>query len=112
MSSTPHDPVVLSDAEAIDRIFHHIDHKTTDTGAHVWREPVEHYFCEQRFLQEQALMRRLPIPFCPSGALLNTGDFLARRAAGRVRTPPNARGLPPKRPFGGVGPLPEIRDTI
>ncbi|MEK9596249.1 MAG: aromatic ring-hydroxylating dioxygenase subunit alpha [Rhodospirillaceae bacterium] len=82
MSSAPHDPVVLSDAEAIDRIFHHIDHKTTDTGEHVWREPVEHYFCEQRFLQEQALMRRLPIPFCPSGALLNTGDFLARRAAG------------------------------
>ena len=35
---------LLSDSQAIERIFQHIDNRTTDVGATVWREPVEHYF--------------------------------------------------------------------
>lgn len=82
MSATSPNALILNDAEAIDRILDHIDNKTTDTGTRVWREPVAHYVSEERFHQERALMRRLPIPFCPSGSLLNSGDYLARTAAG------------------------------
>ncbi len=73
---------MLTDQEIITKIFHHIDHQTTDMGDTVWREPVEHYHCPKRFEQEMKLMRRLPIPFCPSAALPNPGDYVARDAAG------------------------------
>lgn len=74
--------LVLNDADAIARIFHHIDHKTTDTGAATWREPVDHYHSDARFEAELTLLRRLPVPFCPSAALPAVGDYVARQAAG------------------------------
>ncbi len=72
----------LSEQDAIDRIFEHIDNGTTDVGDTVWREPVEHYFSQERFDAEIALLRRLPVPFCPSAALPDPGSFVARTAAG------------------------------
>ena len=89
---------LLSDAEVIERIFCHVDNKSTDTGDQVWREPVESYRSEERFQAEIWLLRRLPVPFCPSAALPNAGSYVARTAAltpllavrgddGRVRAP-------------------------
>ena len=72
---------LLSDAEVIERIFCHVDNKSTDTGDQVWREPVESYLSEERFQAEIRLLRRLPVPFCPSAALPNAGSYVARTAA-------------------------------
>ena len=73
---------LLSDAAVIERIFDHIDNETTDTGDRVWREPVDHYHSEQRLSAEIQLLKHLPIPFCPSAAVANNGDYVARVAAG------------------------------
>ncbi|MEH6525962.1 MAG: aromatic ring-hydroxylating dioxygenase subunit alpha [Sneathiella sp.] len=73
---------VMNDHDVIDRIFSHIDNKTTDVGESVWREPVENYGSQERFDAEIALLRRLPVPFCPSAALPENGSFVARTAAG------------------------------
>lgn len=73
---------LLDDNGVIERVFEHIDHKTTDEGAKSWREPVENYRSEARFEAELALLKRLPVPFCPSAALTATGDYVARIAAG------------------------------
>lgn len=73
---------VMNDRDVIDRIFSHIDNKTTDVGESVWREPVENYGSQERFDAEIALLRRLPVPFCPSAALPENGSFVARTAAG------------------------------
>jgi choline monooxygenase len=75
---------MLSDADVIDRIFDHIDNKSTDTGTDVWREPIESYRSVERFEAEIKLLRRLPVPFCPSAALPENGSYIARTAA---RTP-------------------------
>lgn len=75
-------PALLDDASAIERIFQHIDNGTTDRGDTQWREPVSHYFSQVRFDAEIALLRRSPIPFCPSAALPEAGSFIARSAAG------------------------------
>jgi choline monooxygenase len=75
---------LLSETALIDRIFEHIDAKTTDVGDDIWREPTEHYRSRERFDAEIALMRRLPIPFCPSAALPESGSFIARTA---IKTP-------------------------
>ncbi len=72
---------ILNETEVIDRIFSHIDAKTTDVGDRVWREPVENYRSEERFNAEIELLRRLPVPFCPSAALPEKGSFIARTAA-------------------------------
>lgn len=72
---------ILNETEVIDRIFSHIDAKTTDVGDRVWREPVENYRSEERFKAEIELLRRVPVPFCPSAALLEKGSFIARTAA-------------------------------
>jgi len=79
--STSNSPL-LSDQQAIDRIFAHIDNGTTDVGDTVWREPVEHYQSQKRFDAEIALLRRLPVPYCPSAALPEKGSYIARKAAG------------------------------
>ena len=71
-----------NDQEAIERIFNHIDNGTTDLGDEVWREPVENYFSQKRFDAEIALLKTLPIPFCPSAALIENGSYIARRASG------------------------------
>ncbi len=43
---------LLNDLDLIDRIFSHIDGKSTDAGGEVWREPVENYTSEERFAAE------------------------------------------------------------
>ena len=73
---------ILSDVEVIDRIFHHIDNKTTDLGDNDWQEPTSNYSCPDRFAREQALFKRLPLPFCPVAALPDVGSYVARLAAG------------------------------
>ncbi len=73
---------LLSDQQVIDRIFAHVDNGTTDVGDTVWREPVEHYQSQERFEAEIALLKRLPVPFCPSAALPEKGSYIARSAAG------------------------------
>ncbi len=78
-----HEPkMLLTDQQAIERIFEHIDNGTTDVGDTIWREPVEHYFSQERFDAEISLLRRLAVPFCPSVALDEPGSFVARTAAG------------------------------
>lgn len=73
---------LLSEKQVIERIFNHIDNKTTDLGDKVWKEPVESYLSEERFQSEIALLRRMPIPFCPSVMLSENGSYLERKAAG------------------------------
>ncbi len=73
---------LLSDGEVSERIFNHIDNKTSDKGDEVWHEPVEHYHCTTRFADEVRLLKHLPVPFCPSAAIPNVGDYVARSAAG------------------------------
>lgn len=75
-------PSLLSDVEVVERIFNHIDNKTTDRGEKVWREPAENYVSQARFDSEIQLLRRLPVPFCPSAALTEAGSYVARTAAG------------------------------
>jgi len=74
---------LLNDADLVDRIFQHIDNRTTDSGGEVWREPVENYSCPKRFEAELEVLRRVPNPFCPSAALPEAGSYIARSAAGR-----------------------------
>lgn len=73
--------MILNDSDVIERVFSHIDNKTTDLGDSVWREPVENYHTEERFQAEINLLRRVPVPFCPSSALPKVGSFVARTAA-------------------------------
>lgn len=73
---------LLRNDELIDRIFQHIDGKTTDMGCEVWREPSSNYSSQQRFEGEIALIRRTSVPFCPSAMLAETGSYVARIAAG------------------------------
>ena len=75
-------PRLLNDQQIIERIFQHIDRGTTDLGDTVWREPVEHYHTQKRFDAEIALLRRIPVPFCPSAALAKKGSYIARKASG------------------------------
>lgn len=72
----------MDDRSAVRRILEHIERRTTDLGTGVWREPVENYRSPGRYAAEMALLRRLPVPFCPSAALPETGSYLAREAAG------------------------------
>jgi phenylpropionate dioxygenase-like ring-hydroxylating dioxygenase large terminal subunit len=74
--------MLMDDATIAQRILDHIDNKTTDLSDQTWREPVANYRSEERLQREIALLRRLPIPFCPSAALRETGAYLARDAAG------------------------------
>jgi len=73
---------LLDDQQVIQRVFDHIDNKTTDVGTETWREPVVNYRSEARLRAELDLLRRLPIPFCPSAALPDAGSYVARSAAG------------------------------
>ncbi len=73
---------ILHTDELIDRILSHIDNKTTDLGDEVWREPSSSYLTEERFNAELALIRRAPVPFCPSAMLPKNGSYVARAAAG------------------------------
>ena len=73
---------LLNDQEVIERIFSHIDNNTTDLGDTVWKEPVDHYQSQGRFDAEIALLKRLPVPYCPSVSLPDKGSYIARKAAG------------------------------
>ncbi len=73
---------LADDATVVQRILDHIDRETTDLGETTWREPVEHYRSGPRLAAELRLLRRLPLPLCPSAALPEAGSFLARDAAG------------------------------
>ena len=72
---------LLNDDQAIDRIFTHIDNGTTDLGDTIWKEPVENYYSLERFNAEIALLRKLPIAYCPSAALPQNGNYIARNAS-------------------------------
>lgn len=80
--TTMTDAGLLAEPDLIDRIFQHIDQKTTDLGEREWQEPVEHYYSQARFEQEIQLLRQRPVVFCPSSALPETGSYIARTAAG------------------------------
>ena len=73
---------LLNDQEVIERVFHHIDNKSTDLGDTVWQEPVDSYQTQARFEAEIGLLKRLPVPYCPSVALPDKGSYIARTAAG------------------------------
>jgi phenylpropionate dioxygenase-like ring-hydroxylating dioxygenase large terminal subunit len=73
---------LADDATVVQRILDHIDHHTTDVGARTLREPVENYRSEARFAAERRVLRRWPVPFCPSLALPDAGSYVAREAAG------------------------------
>ena len=75
-------PDFMNDNEVIEKVLAHVRNGTTDEGGEVWREPVENYRSEDRFRRELDLLRRLPVPFCPSAALAEPGAYVAREAAG------------------------------
>lgn len=72
---------LIDDVKLVDKIFHHIDNKTTDLGDTVWKEPVNNYLDEERFNKEIDLIRSSAVPFCPSAALPSPGSYIARTAA-------------------------------
>jgi hypothetical protein len=74
--------LLLDDGQIIERVFSHIDNKTTDLGSEIWREPVKNYVDQERFDKEIKLLRSQPVPFCPSSALPEKGSYVSRIAAG------------------------------
>ena len=73
---------LLNDAELVERIFAHIDGKSTDKGTSVWREPAVNYSSPERFAAELEVLRRVPMAFCPSAALPEPGSYIARTTVG------------------------------
>ena len=73
--------LLLDDNQIIERVFSHIDNRTTDLGSKVWKEPVKNYIDQERFDNEIKLIRSLPVPFCPSSALPKKGSYISRVAA-------------------------------
>ena len=73
---------LLNDAELVERIFAHIDGKSTDKGTSVWREPAGNYSSPERFAAELEVLRRVPMAFCPSAALPEPGSYIARTTVG------------------------------
>lgn len=72
----------MDDQDVIERVLTHALNGTTDEGDQVWHEPVENYRSEERLRQELAVLGQVPVPFCPSAALREPGDYVARQAAG------------------------------
>ena len=75
-------PRLLNDAQVVERVFGHIDARTTDLGESSWREPVGNYRCAERLSAELAVLRHVPVAYCPSLALPEPGSYVARTAAG------------------------------
>ena len=73
---------LLSDQAVFERVFNHIDNSTTDLGERVWREPADNYYSQERFDAEIAMLKRLPVAYCPSAALPDKGSYIARSSAG------------------------------
>ena len=75
--------ILMDDGRVVQRILQHIGNGTTDLGEDIWREPVDNYRSKDRLTTEiERVLRRSPIPFCPSGALPEAGSYVAREAAG------------------------------
>ena len=73
---------LLSEPEIVERIFNHIDNKTTDLGDTVWKEPTASYLTEERFKAEVDLLRRLPLPIVfPSCFLTMVATLLEKLPA-------------------------------
>ena len=77
-SATP----LLDEPQMVLRILDHIDNKATDMGEETWVEPVVNYQSPDRLAAEINLLKSRFVVFCPSQSLANTGDYLARNAAG------------------------------
>ena len=74
---------LADDPSVVRRILDHIDNRSTDRGAEVWREPVDNYRSADRLgIELTQVLRRTPTPFCPSAALPDAGSYVARTAAG------------------------------
>lgn len=74
---------LLDEGALAQRLLDHIDNGTTDLAPVVSKEPVTSYSDPSRFERElREIFHRLPIPFCPSAALVTAGDYLARSAGG------------------------------
>lgn len=73
---------LMSDLDVIDRVFDHVDNKTTDMGTETLRVPIDHYQSQDRFDAEIAMMKRIPSVFCPSAALPDAGSYVARTTLG------------------------------
>lgn len=74
---------LLDDQAVAQKVLNHIEQGTTDAGDSIWREPVQHYQSASRFEAEiSQVLRRYPIPFCPSAALPDVGSYVARETAG------------------------------
>ena len=73
---------LADDPTVVQRLFDHIDRKTTDLSDASWREPVANYRSPERLAAELAVLRRTPTPFCASAALPEAGSYVARPAAG------------------------------
>ena len=73
---------LLSDQAVFERVFNHIDNSTTDLGERVWREPADNYYSQERFDAEIAMLKRLPVAYCPSAVLPDKGSYIARSSAG------------------------------
>ena len=82
MTASISHPQLLNDQDVIERVLLHIDNNSTDLGDTVWQEPVDSYHSQARFEAEIALLKRLPVPYCPSAALADKGSYIARTAAG------------------------------
>ena len=82
LSKPPSNIDLLNDEEVLDRVFNHIDNGTTDLGNETWQEPTSHYYKQARFEAELELLKKLPVPFCPSAALSKNGSYIARKASG------------------------------
>ena len=75
-------PPFLDDAGVAQRVLDHIANGTTDRAQQSWEEPVENYRSPERFARECDLLKSSIVPFCPSAAIPNAGDHVAREAAG------------------------------
>ncbi len=82
IAENQHSQALMSDKDLIQRVFDHIDQKSTDMGEQTWQEPTINYQNPERLKAEVALMRSKWIVFCPSNALKLAGEFIARDVAG------------------------------
>lgn len=80
----PRSVVAYLDEEGlIERILGHVAEGTTDLSPGTWREPVDNYRSAERLgVEVGQVIRRWPVPFCPSAALSEPGAYVARVAAG------------------------------
>ena len=73
----------MTDQAVAQRVLDHIANGTTDLGSDIWREPVENYRSATRLeLEIGRVLRRWPVPYCPSAALSEAGAYVARETAG------------------------------